>query len=121
MILWKLPMPLPFVTQKHNQRSVKSCHKNCFSPFKDGRYFEAPRLCKLYHFIFGMIMKNVSANFWFGHICLESNSTGALYSKFWMEKTCQFGSAKWFWACIYAQVAEARKGCSKARKLLLIG
>jgi hypothetical protein len=54
MILWKLPMP--FVTRKHNQRSVKSCHKNCFSPLEDGRYFEAPRLCKLYHFILGMIM-----------------------------------------------------------------
>ncbi|CAM6049897.1 unnamed protein product [Sphagnum compactum] len=56
MILWKLPMPLPFVTRKHNQGSVKSCHKNCFSPLEDGRYFEAPRLCKLYHFILGMIM-----------------------------------------------------------------
>ncbi|CAK9220137.1 unnamed protein product [Sphagnum troendelagicum] len=37
MILWKLPMPLPFITRKHNQRSVKSCHKNCFSPLEDGR------------------------------------------------------------------------------------
>ncbi|CAM6056206.1 unnamed protein product [Sphagnum tenellum] len=37
MILWKLPMPLPFITRKHNQRSVKSRHKNCFSPLEDGR------------------------------------------------------------------------------------
>jgi hypothetical protein len=66
-------------------------------------------------------MNNVTANFWFGCICLKSNSTSALYSKFGMEITCQFGSAKWFWACTYAQVAEAGKGCSKARKLLLIG
>jgi hypothetical protein len=61
-------------------------------------------------------MNNVNANFWVAHLCWKSTYTGALYSKFWMEITCQVGSAKWFWACTCAQVAEASKGLQQSQK-----
>jgi len=53
----------------------------------------------------------------------KSNSTSAQYVTLQIKiggrkvKTCQFGSAKWFWPSIFVQFAEAGERHSKAQHL----